>query len=173
MNVEVGTISCMCYEDGNQFLGVAKVTLPDVEFETFNVKGLGLMGSMELPALGQVKPLKMTINFNDANEAQYTLAEIRPHNLDLRVLKEGYESTTSELTQTNHQYLIQCYPVKTSGGNIEPVGTQDASNEFSVTSFKEFRNGKLCRYIDVVKMIYEDGSGVDRFAQIRRMLGMN
>lgn len=171
-NVEVGTLNCACYEDGKQFLGVAKIKLPDLEFETFLVKGLGLMGSTELPALGQLKPMKMTIDFTDANEAQYRLAELRAHLLDLRVIKEGYESTTSELTQTDHQYIIQCQPIKAPGGNIEPVSSQEASNEFSVTSLKEYRNGKRCRYIDVIKMIYEDGSGIDRMANIRRQLGM-
>lgn len=171
-NVEVGTLLCACYEDGKQFLGVAKITLPDLEFETFGVKGLGLMGSMDLPAYGQLKPMKMTINFTDANEAQYRLAELRTHLLDLRVLKGGYDNTTSELTETNHNYIIQCYPTKTTGGDIEPVSSQGASNEFSVTSLKEYRDNKRCRYVDVVKMIYEDGSGVDRMANRRRMLGM-
>ena len=55
---------------------------------------------------------------------------------------------------------------------MEPAAPQGVSGEFAVLSFKEYRAGKLCRHIDVVKMIYEDGSGVDRFADIRRMLGM-
>lgn len=171
-NVETGTIACACYEDGNIFLGVAEIGLPDIEFETFNVSGLSLMGSIELPAVGQVKPMKMTVKFTDANEAQYKLAEPRAHLLDLRVRKTGYESTTSELTQTNHRYLIQCFPLKSSGGTIAPVASQGASGEYAVTSIKEFRNDNLCRHIDVIKMIYDDGSGVDRFAEIRKHLGM-
>lgn len=171
-NVEEGTIACACYEDGKQFLGVAKITMPDIEHETFTVKGLGLMGSTELPAYCQVKPMKMTVEFRDANEAQYRLAEVRNHMLDLRVIKQGYDNTSGDLSITDHQYIIQCQPIKTSGGDVEPAKPQGVSGEFAVLSFKEYRAGKLCRHIDVVKMIYEDGSGVDRFADIRRMLGM-
>lgn len=171
-NVEVGTIACACYEDGKQFLGVAKITLPDIDHETFTVKGLGLMGSMDLPAACQVKPMRMTINFTDANEAQYRLAEMRPHLLDFRVIKQGYENTSGELVLTDHKYIIQCQPIKTGGGDVEPASPQGASNEFSVTGFKEYRSDKLCRHIDVIKMIYIDNSGIDRMATIRRMLGM-
>ncbi|MDE6727920.1 MAG: phage major tail tube protein [Oscillospiraceae bacterium] len=171
-NVETGTIACACYEDGNLFLGVAKVTLPDIERETFNIKGLALMGSFDLPATGQVKPMKMTIEFTDANEAQYKLDEERSHLLDLRVLKAGYDNTSAELTRTNHRYLIQCYPIKSSGGTVSPVESQGVSSEHSVTMIKEFRDNKLYRHIDVIKMIYVDSSGVDRFAEIRKHLGM-
>lgn len=172
-NVEEGTIACACYEDGKQFLGVAKITLPDIEFETFNVKGLGLMGSTDVPAYCQVKPMKMTVNFRDANEAQYRLTEVRNHLLDLRVVKQGMDNADAELTITDHQYIIQCQPIKTSGGDIESATQQAVSGEFAVLSLKELRAGKVCRNIDVVKMIYEDGSGIDRFAKLRKMLGMN
>ena len=142
--------------------------MPDIEHETFTVKGLGIMGSAEFPACCQVKPMKMGVEFTDANEAQYRLAEIRQHTLDLRVIKQGHESSSGELSITDHQYIILCQPIKTSGGDIAPVSPQGVSGEFAVIGFKEFRARKLCRHIDVVKMIYEDGSGVDRFAEIRR-----
>lgn len=171
-NVEAGTIACACYEDGNMFYGVADATLPDIDREVFNIKGLSLMGSFDLPITGQYKPMKMILKFTDANEARYKLDEERLHSLDLRVLKGGYENTTNELTKTNHRYLIQSYPVKSSGGTIAPASSQEATVEHSVISIKEFRDNKLYRHIDVVKMIDVDSSGIDRFAEIRKHLGM-
>lgn len=171
-NVEAGTLACACYEDGNLFYGVGEVTLPDIEREVFNIKGLSLMGSFEMPATGQVKPMKMTIKFTDANEALYKLDEERLHLLDLRVLKGGYENTTGALTKTNHRYLIQSYPIKSTGGTTAPVASQGASVEHSVISLKEYRDNKLWRHIDVLKMIDIDASGVDRMADIRSALGM-
>ena len=62
MNQIEGTIAAYIYEDGKQYLGVADVSMPDIEYATFQLSGLGLCGEAEYGALCQFKPMKMTLN---------------------------------------------------------------------------------------------------------------
>lgn len=168
----VGTIACACYENGKRFLGVAKITLPKVEYETFTVKGVALMGSFEVPASCQVKPMRTTVEFIDANSTQVTLSEMTTHLLDFRVLKGGYNPGDGKLVEGKDRYIMRVYPISTEDGDVEEAAQQGTKTEFSVSMYKVVRDGKVMRHIDPVKKIFIDNErGEDKFASARKFLG--
>lgn len=167
-----GTIAAYVYEDGAGFLGLADIDMPDIEYETFEMKGLGLCGTADYSALCQFKPMRMTLNFRDSNDAYYALGDQRMHMLTLEVAKQDHEFQAGEIPVTHVKYIVQCEPVKLSGGKIAPASQQSVSVEMSVFMVKEFIDDKLERHIDVVNYINIGHDGVDRAAPIRAALNM-
>lgn len=167
-----GTIAAYVYENGAQFLGMAKVDLPDIEFKTFTSSGLGMCGDMEHGALCQFKPMKMTLHFRDTNEAFYALSDQRIHQITLEVAKQVHEYQAGEIPVTGIKYIVDFEPLKTTGGSAEPATPQNVTVEGSVSMLKEFIGGKLERHIDVINYIYIGHDGVDRAAPIRKALNM-
>ena len=46
--VDQAVINFACYEDAKDFLGLASVTLPDVDFIVTTVSGAGIAGNVEV-----------------------------------------------------------------------------------------------------------------------------
>jgi len=52
--VDQAVINFACYEDAKDFLGLASVTLPDVDFIVTTVSGAGIAGNVEAPIIGHM-----------------------------------------------------------------------------------------------------------------------
>lgn len=172
MNQIEGTIAAYIYEDGKQYLGVADVSMPDIEYATFQLSGLGLCGEAEYGVLCQFKPMKMTLNFSETSEAHYILSEQRMHMLTLNVCKQTHDYSERQLHTAGMKYVMQVQPIKSAGGTIAPAKQQNVSTEFSVFMLKEFIDEKVVRHIDVINYINIGYNGVDIAAPIRKALGM-
>ncbi len=172
MRVTEGTIAAYVYEDGVGFLGLADIDMPDVNFKTFEMSGLGMCGSANYGALCQFEPMTSKLNFRDTSEAYYVLSDQRMHMLTLEVAKQDHDYQAGEIPVTGIKYIMQFEPIKRTGGNVAPATPQKTSVEGSVFMLKEFVNGKLEQHIDVINYIYIGHDGVDRAAPIRKALNM-
>lgn len=168
-----GTITGRVYENGTQFMGLAKVTLPDVDFEIFSIKGLGLCGEMERPALGQFKPLTLTLEFWETSSSFYILGDQREHEITLDVAKQVHNLRAGEIPTSGDKYVFRCMPKKRTGGTVENASQQNVSLDFAVAMMKEMIDGKIVQHIDVDNYIFKGYDGVDRAAPIRKALGMS
>lgn len=171
-NMTMGTIAGYVYEDGVGFVGVAEIELPNVDFETFEMKGLGLLGSAEYGALAQFKPMKMKMKFTETGEEFYVLSDQRIHDITIEVAKQLYEFDGREIPVTGISYNVKFEPLTRQGGTVAPATQQNVEVEGSVFAFKEYINGVLEQHIDVRNFIYIGHDGVDRAAPIRKALKM-
>lgn len=55
--VDQAVINFACYEDAKDFLGLASVTLPDVDFIVATVSGAGIAGNVEAPIIGHMNAM--------------------------------------------------------------------------------------------------------------------
>lgn len=168
-----GTIAARVYENGTQFMGLAKVTLPDVDYEIFSIKGLGLCGEMERPALSQFKPLTMTLEFWETSSSFYILSDQREHEITLAVAKQAHQLQAGEIPVSGNKYIFRCMPKKRTGGTVEPASQQNVTIDFAVAMMKETIGGKIVQHIDVDNYIFQGPDGIDRAAPIRKALGMS
>ncbi len=168
----MGTIAGLVYEDGVGYLGVAEIEMPSVDFETFEMKGLGLCGSAEYGALAQFKPMKMKMKFTETGEEFYVLSDQRIHDLTIEVAKQDYDFQEGEIPVTGISYNMKFEPLTRQGGTIAPATQQNVEVEGSVFALKEYINGVLEQHIDVRNYIYIGHDGVDRAAPIRKALKM-
>ncbi len=171
--VEEGVTHFAIYEDEKMFYGVAEVSLPDFENEVFNVTGAGVLGTIEVPVTGAMKPMTTTINFNHTNEASRALAEERVHTISLWRADQNYNYSEGVLEQKQKKIIMRVFPKKLSGGTLKNASPINVSGDYAVHYYTEIdENGnKLCEY-DPINFRYIDHTGQDRAEQIRKCLGM-
>lgn len=171
MSVAINQIvNANVYVNGNSQLGKAsEIKIPDIEFESIEHKGLGLHGSIKLPA---------GVN---AIEAEVTWESFYP---ELRaVLANPYKNAQlmcrSNLQQFNAQGLAAEVPLVTimnvSASKIGGTGHKNKENSeftdtFNVFSIKQTAGGKEVLFIDVLANIYRV-NGVDVLSQYRTNIG--
>ena len=61
--VDQAVINFACYEDAKDFLGLASVTLPDVDFIVATVSGAGIAGNVEAPIIGHMNAMTAQLKF--------------------------------------------------------------------------------------------------------------
>lgn len=169
--MDAGTINYAVYENGSEYLGTAKVTMPDMSSKMFTVNGAGVAGDIDLPVVGHRDAMHATIDFVDAPASAYVLAEDRRHLIDLRAAKEIYDEVLGRIVVKQYKFILECVPVKHTGGEIAPASSQGASVEVSVLSLKEFVDSKLMRHFDPVHWIDIGPDGVNRLAEVAKALG--
>jgi len=167
-----GVVNYALYENGKRYLGIATVNLPDCESEVFTASGAGVAGEVEIPVTSYLKPMTVTINFRHANEAAYTLAEERAHNITLRRSDEYYDNGAGEIGSTERKIIMRIFPKKLTGGELKPASPLAVSGEYAVHYYSEIIDGKKMFEYDPINFRYVDHTGKDRAEKIRRDLGM-
>lgn len=169
--MNAGIINFEVYENGTNYMGIASVNLPQVTKKTFTVNGAGVAGDVDIPVKGHADAMSVTIQFIDAPEAVYTLAEERKHTLDIRAAHEIYDSTTGTIKVVAYKHILEVIPKSLGNGTVAPSAAQAASGEYSCLSIKDYIDGKLVRHYDPINYIDIDSSGIDKLADVRSALG--
>jgi len=169
--MDSGVINFEVYENGDRYLGMAELTLPNAELKTITSNGAGIAGDVELPVTGQRNAQKMTIKFIDNPAAKYVLMEQRRHILDCRIAHEALDEKSGELKIVSYKHILECYPVTETAGGVKPASSQGASLEMSVVKRKDFINNKLMYEFDPIGWVDRGPDGVNRLAPVARSLG--
>lgn len=172
MSVLSGTIDFRVYENGTAYLGLARITIPTMSSKQLTVNGAGIPGDVIFPVPGHRDSMKTTIVFLDNPSSAYTLAEMRTHNLDLRIAKENFDNTSSQIDVEAYKAVMQVLPLSVTPGDVAPASQQGKSNEYSCISFKEFINERLVTDYEPLNYRDVDSSGRDNLADVRSALGM-
>ena len=61
------------YEDSVNFVGIAQVTLPNINYLTQDITGAGISGTVEAVLIGMIDKMSTTLNFRSATEAAVKL----------------------------------------------------------------------------------------------------
>ncbi|WP_232618982.1 phage major tail tube protein, partial [Acetomicrobium sp. S15 = DSM 107314] len=83
-NIPEKLINFRVYLDGTDLLGVADVDLPNLEGLTDAVRGAGIAGEIDSPALGHYSPMTLGLNWRTVTGTVTHLAAPIEHHLVLR-----------------------------------------------------------------------------------------
>ncbi len=169
--MNAGTINFAVYENGTEYLGLAKITLPDMTNKTFTVNGAGIPGDLEVPIPGHKDAMVVRIQFIDAPRAAYSLAEERQHILDCRAAHEEYDPATGTIKTTAYKHILTVMPKSLTGGDVAPTAAQAVSGEYSCFARKDFIDDVCVLDHDPANFRSVDASGTDRLAAVRAALG--
>ncbi len=167
----VGTIDCAIYENGTEYYGIARITLPTIAAKTVTVNGYGVAGDVDFPVMGHKSAMSTTIEWLDAPESSRIAIAHGQHVLDCRVARENFDATGGQYVVTSHKYIMTTLPKTETLGSAAPASQQGASNEYSVISFKEYIDGTLVRHVDPLNYIDIDTTGTDQLSAVRTALG--
>ena len=141
------------YHEGNDFLGVADVDLPDIEFMSETVKGAGIAGEVDSPTVGQLASMQLTLNWRTIAKSLTVLAQQKAHALDLRGAMQIFEAALGEYRQVPVKVVARCLPKKIGLGKLDKGSPTDSSSEFEIIYLK-------------ITIDYEDVIEIDKYNYI-------
>ena len=158
------------YEDSLNMLGIANVTLPDINFKTVNINGAGMSGDLEVPLIGMTENMTVTINFLSTTSSAVSLMAPRKHQLDFRVAEENWDVEAAEAEIQADKYVMVVMPKSIKPGAVAPASAANTSGEFDVYYYAAYKDGECLGEIDKRNMKCMIG-GVDYSAALRKALG--
>ena len=96
MNVPEKLINFRVYNEGNDQLGVADVTLPNFESMTETIKGAGLAGEIDSPVLGHYGSMEAEFNWRTLYENNLSFVAPKAFTFDLRGANQVKDSESGE-----------------------------------------------------------------------------
>lgn len=143
--------------------------LPSIEVQTGEIKGAGILGTIDMPVTGQVGSMTFTINMRSVNKNAANLAKPGIQNIELRFARDVV-SANGQIIPEGTKIFITGVLKKYDPGKVEPPTTMDGSIDFEVIRYRQVINGVETLLIDKRNYIYKI-NGVDYMQQIRRILG--
>lgn len=171
MSVSINQIvNSNVYMDGNSLLGKAKeFKLPDIEFEFIEHKGLGLHGTIKLPAgLNAMEGEVIWDSFYPEVRAKaynpYKNVQLMARS-NLQVFdSRGLAAEEPMVTILNVSFN------KTTGGSLKNKEATEHSDSFQIMSIKQTLAGKEILFVDVLANIYRV-NGQDVLQKYRTNIG--
>lgn len=158
------------YEDSVNFVGIAQVTLPNINYLSQDITGAGIAGTVEAVLIGMIDKMSATFNFRSATGAATKLLKPEKHLLDLRVAEQHWDSVGAQRTIEADKYIMGVIPKNFAPGNVTPATTSDANGEYSVYYYAAYKDGKKIWEIDQFNYICSI-DGVDYMEPVRKALG--
>lgn len=171
MNVPEKLINFRVYNEGNDQLGVADVTLPNFESMTETIKGAGLAGEIDSPVLGHYGSMEVEFNWRTLYENNLSFVAPKSFTFDLRGANQVKDSGTGDYIVQAVKCVIRCVPKNSETGKLDVGTLSDTKNTFEVDYIKISIDGKERVELDKYNYICKI-DGVDYLSKVREALGL-
>lgn len=168
MIISGATIAHKVIADNVEISDNAACQLPSIDVQTSEVKGAGILGSIDMPVTGQIGGLTLGIDFRSANKNIAGLAKPGHQNIELRLVKDIVTSTGSVVPEGTKIFATGVVK-KLDLGKVENNTTADGSVEFELLRYRQVINGQEVLLIDKQNYIYKV-NGVDYMQKVRSLL---
>jgi len=155
--------------DGVEIDDNVSCQLPSIENQTAELKGAGIMGSIDLPSTGQIGPMTFAMSSRSINKKSSQLAKPGIQNIELRFVKDTLNADGQKVPEGTKVYISGIIK-KIDPGKVESAATNDSSHEFEVLRYRQVIEGVEILLIDKRSYIYKV-NGVDYMKKIRQTLG--
>lgn len=170
MKIGQSVINFAVYENGDEYLGISKVSLPDVSFLTQSISGAGIAGNVDAVIKGHIDTMTLGLTFRTTNPAAMSLCEPRIHDIDIRPPQQVEDTVNATLDTQTIKHVMRIIPKTDKGGSIAPASPTDGSGEYAVRYWKTYIDGECVREIDPLNNIFVV-NGVDYLEDLRTALG--
>ena len=161
-----------CYDESNTMLGVTDVTIPELSYMTESIKGAGIAGEIDTPAIGQLQSMSSTINWRSVTEENIRLFAPKTYLFTFRGSVQFYDENSGDFVPKALKVVMKCIPKKGSPGKLDPATGMGTTGDYEVTYLKLSIEGKEMVEIDKLSYIFRI-DGVDYLAKVRTDLGLN
>ncbi|MEG2344095.1 MAG: phage major tail tube protein [Acidaminococcaceae bacterium] len=159
------------FKDGARKMGIADITLPDIEYMSETLKGSGIGGELDMINPGNISAMSTTFNWRTINEDVTEFAQPKAHSVECFGAVQTYDAGAGELKAYQVKLSMRVMPKKISLGKFDNNSTSDTSNEFSVVYMKLSIDGKTKIEVDPLNYIFVV-DGTDFLAKSRNLLGL-
>jgi P2 family phage contractile tail tube protein len=169
MIISGSTIAHKLLSDGKEIDDNVSCQLPSIEMQTSEIKGAGILGSIDMPITGQINSMVFSINARSVSKNNSNLAKPGMQNLELRYLKDVISANGSKIPEGTKIY-ISGVNRKFDPGKVETGASMDGSIDFEVIRYRQVIDGVETLLIDKRNFIFSV-NGVDYMKRIRTTLG--
>lgn len=171
MNVPEKLINFRVYNENEDLLGLADVTLPNFESMTETIKGAGLAGEIDSPVIGHYGSMEVEFNWRTLYQKNLTFVAPKSFTFDLRGANQVKDSESGDYIIQPVKAVIRCVPKNTETGKLDVGTLSDTKNTFEVDYIKisidNSERVELDKYNYICKV-----DGVDYLSQVREALGL-
>ena len=168
--MDQSVINFAVYEDSVEYVGMAKVTLPDLNALTQSISGAGIAGNVDAVILGHFEAMTLGLSFRTTTSQVIKLAEPRRHTIDLRVAQQEENPVAGAVEVKAVKHVFVVVPKSTKGGTIAPASPTDGSGEYAVRYWATYIGGQMVTEIDPLNFkCYINGT--DYLEPVRKAIG--
>ena len=164
-------INCKVYRDGTDLVGLADVSLPDIEYLSETLTGSGLAGEYDSPTIGHTKDISVGLKFRAHYKDVIGYISPAPILYDMRASVQAIDAGTSEYASFPVRIVACGVPKKKGLGKWDPGKKMDNELSLSCSYLKISVDGQDVLEIDKLNFIFRV-DGQDVLATVREHLGM-
>lgn len=147
---------------------VVNITLPNIEQQTVELNGAGIMGTISMPTTSQIGSMELSIAYRSVSKSVLRLHKPGNQNIEIRFVKDYMDRNGQMLPQGSKVFATGVY--KTSeGGTIENNGAIEGSVTYELLRYRVIVDGVEVILIDKLANIYRV-DGVDYMKAINAAL---
>ncbi len=143
--------------------------LPSIEPGTTEVKGAGILGTLDFPSSGQLNSMIFSMSQRSINRNSMMLSTPGLHNIELRFVKDAMTSDGQQIPEGTKIFVTGIFK-KFDPGKVENNSTMDGSIDYEVLRYRIVINGEEVLLIDKINYIYKV-NGVDYMQSVKSVLG--
>ncbi|MDL2280323.1 phage major tail tube protein [Selenomonadales bacterium OttesenSCG-928-I06] len=164
-------INTKVYDGVNDLLGIANITLPDIENLNETVSGAGIAGEVEAAILGHFSAMSISLEWRTINKHLISLSTPNAHDLDIRGAQQVYDPGSGEVKVQPVRIYVKCRPKKLGLGSAGASQTTGSTTDLEVVYIKVIIDGETFLELDKFNYICIIG-GTDILADVREALGI-
>lgn len=169
-NINPGVINYTMFEGSEEYVGLAQVTLPSLQFMTQEVAGAGIMGRITAAMIAQLNTMQIQIQMLTLTEQGIKLTEHRVHTWEFREAQQTVDDTSGEHGVEEVKHIIKAFPTGMDGGTLQPQSVSNANLTAQVYYWAEYRDGKKVLELDPFNYICFI-NGKDYADDVKKALG--
>lgn len=160
---------------GRRLIGLANVTLPNLQNLTDSLKGAGIFGEIDMPVQAHFQPMSVQLNWlTIVDDAVFATIQDGAQ-LDAWAAHQMHDSATNQIVHSGWRYVMGTAPKSFNLGKLE-VGTKgEGVSEYELISLRCFRDDQIMLEVDKENAVCRWWNGfqlVDNAQRIRQLIGL-
>ena len=160
---------------GRRLIGLADVTLPNLQNLTDNLKGSGIFGEIEMPVQAHFQSMQATLNWHAVYDDAIFATIQNGAQLDAWAALQQHDSGTNQIVHAGWRFIMGTAPKSFNLGKLE-VGTKgEAVSEYELISLRAYRDDQVMLELDKENGVCRWWNGttlVDSGQTIRQLIGI-
>ena len=169
--IPLSGINFEVFANSNRFLGLAEVSLPDLDFSKVDMSGAGIAGDFQAIIKGFVKSAELELTWHTINSDLNFFAEQKAKDLQIYGAMENYNSSTGELKTEQVKIALRGFNKKLNLGTLKSAEQTGTKTTLEILYMQVTVGGKVVTEFDKInnKFIV---NGVDYLEDVRKALNI-
>lgn len=163
------------FKNGRRLIGLADITLPNLQNLTDTLKGAGIFGEIEAPVQAHFQSMSATFNWLTITDDAVFATIQQGAQLDAWAAVQSHNSSNGQIVHEGWRFIMTTLPKSFNLGKLEVGAKGEAVSEYELVGIRALHNDQVmfelnkenavCRWRDGVTL-------VDNAQRIRQLIGL-